>query len=308
MLANKSMQWKKLGVIFNISNDYNSLDVYSHAVNPVPLLLKDNIYRIFFSVRDSNGKSNVSFFDFDFETLEILYFDKYVSLNHGNSKLDIDESGISIGCLFDNSIYYMAWQNLENQHWRGDIAYADLLPDLKTFEKPQNQLFMGVDEEDKISLSYPFILSDYNVYHLWYGSTETWDYGNGEMLHVIKYAVSTDMKNWTKSGCCISPEIGVSQAFSRPCVIKVSEHDWHMWYSYRGNKDKYKIGYANSINGVDWNVFNNQQNVVYCSESGWDSEMVCYPYVFQHKDKLYMLYNGNGYGKTGIGLAVCEDF
>ncbi len=69
-----------------------------------------------------------------------------------------------------------------------------------------------------------------------------------------------------------------------------------------------KIGYANSINGVDWNVFNNQQNVVYCSESGWDSEMVCYPYVFQHKDKLYMLYNGNGYGKTGIGLAVCEDF
>ena len=35
--------------------------------------------------------------------------------------------------------------------------------------------------------------------------------------------------------------------------------------------------------------------------------MVCYPYVFEYNDKLYMLYNGNGYGKTGIGLAVLEE-
>ena len=38
----------------------------------------------------------------------------------------------------------------------------------------------------------------------------------------------------------------------------------------------------------------------------WDSEMICYPYVFEHKDDLYMLYNGNDYGKTGFGLAVLE--
>jgi len=37
------------------------------------------------------------------------------------------------------------------------------------------------------------------------------------------------------------------------------------------------------------------------SEDGWDSEMICYPFVFRHKDKTYMLYCGNGYGKTGFG-------
>ena len=42
------------------------------------------------------------------------------------------------------------------------------------------------------------------------------------------------------------------------------------------------------------------------SKNGWDSEMICYPYVFDHKGKRYMLYNGNGYGKTGFGLAVLE--
>jgi len=40
------------------------------------------------------------------------------------------------------------------------------------------------------------------------------------------------------------------------------------------------------------------------SASGWDSEMIEYPFVFDHKGERYMLYNGNGYGKTGIGLAV----
>ena len=42
------------------------------------------------------------------------------------------------------------------------------------------------------------------------------------------------------------------------------------------------------------------------SPNGWDSEMICYPYVFDHGSNRYMLYNGNGYGKTGFGLAVLE--
>ena len=43
------------------------------------------------------------------------------------------------------------------------------------------------------------------------------------------------------------------------------------------------------------------------SSSGWDDEMVCYPYVFNHNGKRYMLYNGNGHGRTGFGLAVLEE-
>ena len=40
------------------------------------------------------------------------------------------------------------------------------------------------------------------------------------------------------------------------------------------------------------------------SSSGWDSEMIEYAYVFNHKGRKYMLYNGNNYGYDGIGLAV----
>jgi hypothetical protein len=39
------------------------------------------------------------------------------------------------------------------------------------------------------------------------------------------------------------------------------------------------------------------------SEATWESEMVEYPYLVSHRDSTYMFYNGNGYGKSGIGLA-----
>ena len=34
--------------------------------------------------------------------------------------------------------------------------------------------------------------------------------------------------------------------------------------------------------------------------------MISYPYVFKKDNALIMLYNGNGFGKTGFGYAVWE--
>jgi len=34
--------------------------------------------------------------------------------------------------------------------------------------------------------------------------------------------------------------------------------------------------------------------------------MCCYPCVVTHENKLYMFYNGNGFGQTGIGYATWE--
>ena len=37
---------------------------------------------------------------------------------------------------------------------------------------------------------------------------------------------------------------------------------------------------------------------------GGDSEMIEYPFVFDHDGQRFMLYNGNGYGRSGFGVAV----
>jgi hypothetical protein len=76
-----------------------------------------------------------------------------------------------------------------------------------------------------------------------------------------------------------------------------------MWYSFRGQA--YRIGYAESEDGRQWKRLDSHVGID-VSTTGWDSEMIEYPFVFDHKGQRYMLYNGNGFGKTGFGLAVLE--
>ena len=77
---------------------------------------------------------------------------------------------------------------------------------------------------------------------------------------------------------------------------------WHMWFSSRSHRDPaYRIGYARSDDGVSWT--RSEQGSLGPQGDGWESEMTCYPCVFETEGRRWMLYNGNGMGRTGIGLA-----
>lgn len=199
---------------------------------------------------------------------------------------------------------FMGWQAPRNGHWRGDIGRFVVNPEL-TLRLEEDDPLMASDDTDPISLSYPWVVEDEEGgYRMWYGSTRRWDAGNGEMLHVIHSAYSPDGHQWRRDGLAIPYELGVAQAFSRPAVIKNVHRGYEMWFSYRsGSGEKYRIGYAVSRDGARWELDLNGVGIE-VSESGWDSEMIEYPFVFDHQGERYMLYNGNGYGKSGFGLAV----
>jgi len=77
-----------------------------------------------------------------------------------------------------------------------------------------------------------------------------------------------------------------------------------MWYSHRGSA--YRIGYAESSDGLTWERKDRQVGID-VSPAGWDSDMVEYACVFDHGGLRHMLYNGNGYGESGIGHAVLTE-
>lgn len=221
------------------------------------------------------------------------------------------ESGVSIGNCYEadgkHFILFMGWQTPSNGHWRGDVGRLILTSDF-SLELDSDKPFLGTDKVDPISLSYPWVLkNDTNEYTMWYGSTITWDAGNGEMLHVINHASSSDGHNWQRNGLCIPYEINKAQAFSKPTVIGNPERGYQMWFSYRsGIGEKYRIGYAFSQDGTKWELALKLSGIDVSNE-GWDSEMIEYPYVFEHDNEIYMLYNGNGYGRTGFGIAILEE-
>jgi hypothetical protein len=299
------MRWKKLGRVF--SPDCQHPKLRSHASNPLALPLEDNIFRVLYNGRDEQNRSSIGFVDINLFRQKVVYSHPEPIFIHGSPD-SFFSHGVSNGnaytCDGSQFILFMGWQNYSGTHWRGDIGRLVLLNN-KDLELTPGYPFLGSDAIDPVSLSYPCVIFDQGIYKMWYGSTVSWDAGNGEMIHIIKYASSSDSKNWQKHGQAIVPEIGVAQAFSRPSVI-VDNKGYHMWFSYRGRVGrKYRIGYAHSLDGLCWKN-ELERSGIDVSDSGWDSEMVEYPFVFNHMGQWYMLYNGNDYGRTGFGVAIAE--
>ena len=77
-------------------------------------------------------------------------------------------------------------------------------------------------------------------------------------------------------------------------------------FDFRKNKNNsYRIGYTYSSDLVNW-IRDDANSGIDISESGWDSDMMCYPNIFELDGKIYMLYNGNEFGKYGFGIAILE--
>jgi hypothetical protein len=301
------VKWQKLGLIYCPSKIGRHPKLLTHAANPLPILIEEDVYRIFFSGRDSANRSSVGAVDIDIVKRKIVREHIQPFFENG-SEDSFYADGVSIGnCYEVNGIKYMlfmGWQNPKDRHWRGDIGRLIVNPDL-SLELDSKNPFMGSDSVDPISLSYPWVVRcEEGGYKMWYSSVEKWDVGNGEMLAPIKIASSRDGHNWIREGLAVPYELGSIQAFSRPNVIKCMNGKYEMWFSYRGGfGDVYRIGYALSNDCKNWKLAIEDAGID-ISLDGWDSEMIEYPYVFDHKNKRYMLYNGNGYGKTGFGLAI----
>jgi hypothetical protein len=303
-------KWEKLGQIYVPKSEGRHPKLLSHAANPLPIHLEGDTYRVFFSGRDCENRSSVGAVDIDILQRKIIKEHYQPFFEHGPEG-SFYADGVSIGnCYTVGGVRYMlfmGWQAPRDGHWRGDIGRLIVHPDL-TLQLDEMSPFMTLDASDPISLSYPWVLeNDSGGYSMWYGSTRTWDAGNGEMIHVINYASSGDGHICRREGLAVPYEIGLAQAFSRPSVINKLSGGYEMWFSYRsGSGEKYRIGYADSLDGRNWKL--DLKNVgISISSDGWDSEMIEYPFVFDHGDRRYMLYNGNGYGKTGFGLAISSD-
>jgi hypothetical protein len=301
-----SFYWKKIGRIFTPEKGGRHPSLASHAANPLAVNIDNDIYRIYYSGRDLNNRSSVGAIDYDLGKGEIVT-DHYSPFFCCGPSGSFFEDGISIGCVYcvDSTRYmtFMGWQSPKNTHWRGAIGRLILAEDF-SLRLDSEVPFIGFCDIDPISLSYPWISGDTSVgYRMWYGSTVTWEAGNDEMLHIINCATSTDGHQWTKLGQGVPFQIGLAQAFSRPNVLSSRDSGYDMWFSFRGGSgDTYRIGYAHSEDLVNWKL-DFAKSGIDVSTSGWDSEMIEYPFVFDHKGERFMLYNGNGYGRTGFGLA-----
>ncbi|MEZ5172427.1 MAG: hypothetical protein R2850_02660 [Bacteroidia bacterium] len=302
-------KWNKQGYLFKAGGEFSWMQ--SHAANPFAIQLNNSVYRIFFTVRDSSSRSFITYGDFDADNgFKLLKLSDKPVLEPGEPGL-FDDSGVAVGYVLkvdgNLTMYYLGWNLKVTVPWLNTIGRAIWSDEQQKFVKCGRAPMMDRSEEDPFTISYPSIFHEDGKYRMWYGSNLSWGEKQESMKHIFKYAESDDGIHWFRTNnIVLNLEHPGEYALSKPFVIKDGSL-YKMWYSYRANGSiqTYRIGYAESHNGLAWLRKDNEAGID-VSANSWDSEMISYPFVFQHRNRWIMLYNGNGYGREGFGWAILE--
>ncbi len=295
--------WSKIGLVFCPNQEHRWMQ--SHAANTFSMIKEQNLIRTYFSCRDVENRSHIGWVEYTLEpSIEIQRISEEPVLSPGEVGY-FDENGVSLACIIHHEgqtrLYYLGWTLGKTVPWHNSIGLAIMDSDMNTAERYSLAPIYDRSDVDPISLSYPFLFKNNDEFLIYYGSNRAWGQKNEDMDHVIKVARSQDGIAFEPlNHIALQPTGPDEYAFSRPYVRREG-HEWQMWYSFRGAS--YRIGYAESQDGIHW-VRNDAKVGIGVSNTGWDSEMVCYPHIFQHDDRTYMTYNGNRFGKSGFGIAV----
>lgn len=318
------MKWKKLGNIFNPIEYKLANNCLEYSQSPQTLVF-DDFVRIYFSTRESdvkNGKflSHISFVDMNKDFTKVLDISKKTVIPLGELGT-FDEHGIfPINVLRDKDkilAYTCGWSRRVSVSVETSTGLAISEDNGVTFKKiGHGPVFTNSPNE-------PFLVGDsfvqiYNgIYHMWYMFGVRWidtiDEG-AQRVYKVGHATSNDGINWEKEEAkqIIPDFLNENECQALPTVV-FHKNRYHMYFCYREatgfRKDKtrgYRLGYAYSDDLKNWKRCEEEAGIKF-SEEGWDSNMMCYPHIFKCEEKVYLLYNGNEFGRYGFGIAVLEE-
>lgn len=294
--------WTKIGNIFN----------KHHSQLPVVDNLED-CFRVYYSTRDSQGRSIPMFIDFNKSDFKTKREPTKINLSLGRPGM-FDWSGIMPTEIItlENGfkyLYYIGWSRRLDVPYHNNLGLAISEDGIKWEKYSDGPIFHTSSEEPGYIGTVGILVED-NIWKMWYLSCRDWIEHNGVMepIYDIKYAISEDGIKWSTTNLTSIPLVGDEGGISAARIIK--DDKYYMYFSvrnkinYRENsEDSYRIKMAVSEDGINWNRLND--NVIDISDDGWDNFMVCYPYLIRNDNQMLMFYNGNGFGKSGIG--VCEN-
>lgn len=313
------MKWEKLGKIFDPSEHVLSEGCSEFAKSPQALVF-DDFVRVYFCAqkKTANGKyiSCPQYVDFN------KGFDRILRLSTGPvvelGRLgEFDEHGIfPINVLRHEGriwAYTSGWSRRVSVSIDMSIGLALSEGGGAHFDKyGHGGPIMAATHNEPFLIGDPFVKHLKGSFHMWYIFGTVWSRpspeGEAERFYKIAHATSQDGVNWERNGRAIVADKLASECQALPTVFYAGGR-YHMYFCYRSaydfrqNKNNaYRLGYAYSDDLANW-----QRDDVQCgidvTEGSWDSDMMCYPNAFECDGAIYLLYNGNEFGKHGFGLA-----
>lgn len=301
------MVWQKKGKIFSPENNINWA---KHSfMTPTPWQLNEDTIRIFGGMRDDLGVSRIGYIDVDSYNPKIV---KHISQT---PVLDIgipgsfDDNGVILGDIIakeDNEIYmyYVGFQLVEKVKFLAFTGLAISADGGYSFNRYSNVPILDRTDNGLYFRAVHTVMKEKDKWRFWCGEGRKWHYINGVAYpsYEIWYTESKDGINFSKREQLVLQYSSTEYRIGRPRVYRKTDA-YEMYFTYDTLDKKYFSGYAHSLDGLSWNR-EDSKFTIQCSESGWDSDMVCYPSLHNTPHgSMYIFYSGNGMGFSGVGYA-----
>ncbi|MCO7226132.1 hypothetical protein [Pleionea sp. CnH1-48] len=304
------MKWNKLGCIYSVENENNWM--VSHAQLPTPFLMDDRI-RVFIMTRNAQNMSRIGFVDLDRQQPDkVLGISQKPALDLGPCG-GFDDRGVAPSCMVEvNGRWLMYFVGITPKV-TVPLSYAIGVAEYDHASETFKRLYPGpvVDRtpHECFLFTSPFVHHYQQEWRMYYTSGTGWVDINDtpEMLYDIKLAQSSCGTLWQRPNhSCLQPDYP-EEALARPWIIE-TDQGLTMYYCHRGSRgfregqNAYAIGQATSQDGMQWERLPDPPDLG-PSEQGWDSQMTAYPALLKVDGRYLMFYNGNGFGKSGFGIA-----
>ena len=301
------MSWVKTGQILQPRPEIGWMA--SGAGNCWAELLPDGRLRALVSGRDTENRSRIGEVFFDANTFEVLEIAHNPLITLGERGV-FDFNGTSYPWMVRENdteyLYYTGWTIGAHTPFINDPGLAIRTAGQPAFQKVSRAGIFPRTDEEPFGTGSMCVLKEADGWKMYYTTFTHWGKDENDHPHYyhVRYASSNDGLHWDRAGkVCIDYDTGSGEyVTARPCVVSYKGL-YLMWYSYRG--DYYRIGFAVSTDGINWNRHTHALGLD-VSPAGWDSEMVSYGFVYPRDGQLYMLYSGNGFGRSGLGAAVMK--
>ena len=263
--------------------------------------------RIYVTGRDLSNCSHIGFFDLNWSShsLEVSRDQNFLIFSPGELGT-FDESGVSYPWIVHHDdrmfMYYVGWVAGGRTRFQNYTGLAISDDGGRTFRRAQNVPILDRTQDEPFGSGSCAVWIDSDGWKMIYTSFEPWigDGPQARPCYRLKEAISDDGISWHRTGRVVidfsHPD---EHIIGKPMVLSDGSVT-RLWYSHRG--PAYRIGYAESTNGRDFVRMDDRVGID-VSTSGWDSEMIEYAYVFDLNGDRFMIYNGNDFGRTGLGYA-----
>lgn len=307
------VNWTKIGLIFDAKNRYWWMQ--THAQLPCSLFLGGDKYRLYFAGRDVDQKSHIGFVEISLSNpFEILSISEEPVLFPGPIGY-FDEHGVYPSSVIQvgDKIYmfYIGWnKGCEPPLFYASIGLAISEDGGKTFVRHSSAPILSRSEFDPCLVTAPTVFKDplLDRFIMIYTSGVEWkrdEQGKLYSRYHLKKATSNDCILWQRTGDrVIDFKDEHERDISRSSFLYLNGRA-HLWYAFNNAFNPYSIGYAISDDLKKWDRLDDKAGIS-IGGSQYEDEMICYPHVIKHEEKIYMFYNGNRFGKDGILLATAD--